>query len=198
MKYLIYAVFVLLLTAFSDEVFANKDKSCEGVFNEVMRTKLNQELLTALAQGDMKKSLLVLSAGADVSAKDEHGNTALHWALKSKLMPVAHFLIARGADMNARDEHNNTALILAGFIGFSPTVQLMLRSQSIDLNATNQEGLTALMYAAWLGNRPIVKMLKDSGADVSIKSNKGWTAWRLAVWEGHTKLAHDLLKPSAK
>ena len=45
-----------------------------------------------------------------------------------------------------------------------------------DLHATQNSCETALHGAAWLGHLDIVKLLLQSGADLHMKDNFGWTA----------------------
>jgi uncharacterized protein len=45
-----------------------------------------------------------------------------------------------------------------------------------DPNARNEEGMTALMLAANLGNLEMVQALIDSGADVNVTDERGFTA----------------------
>src|SRR5208282_1549627 len=55
----------------------------------------------------------LLSAGADVSGKDENGNTPLHWASHFNNLEAAELLIKSGAQRNARDNAGETPLDLA-------------------------------------------------------------------------------------
>lgn len=73
------------------------------------------------------ETVALLAAGADATARDGHGRTALMWALQQSTeadldptfgpsqvsaatMGVAKALIAAGADANARDDQGKTAL----------------------------------------------------------------------------------------
>lgn len=46
-------------------------------------TKLNQELLYATAEGNLKKVKELLNKGADVNTQDSMGNTPLHLIVKA-------------------------------------------------------------------------------------------------------------------
>jgi hypothetical protein len=52
----------------------------------------------------------LLSAGADVNARDEPGNTALIYACAHGTFPVVQELLRFGAKVNMRDKHRVTAL----------------------------------------------------------------------------------------
>ncbi|KAG7387050.1 hypothetical protein PHYBOEH_008372 [Phytophthora boehmeriae] len=55
---------------------------------------------------------LLIYLGADMTAMDESGYTALHYAVSSKNNMVS-LLLEHGADVNATDKDHNTALHLA-------------------------------------------------------------------------------------
>ena len=63
----------------------------------------SQPLKTAVTWGDLTPVKLLLDAGADVDAKHEGGDTALHHALRMSHFSVARLLLSRGADQSIRN-----------------------------------------------------------------------------------------------
>src|SRR5262249_15829641 len=55
----------------------------------------------------------IISKGADLNSKDNHGNTPLMHAATYGNVPAAKLLISKGADVNAKDERGRTALTIA-------------------------------------------------------------------------------------
>lgn len=74
--------------------------------------------------------------GVDINAKDKHGYTPLHRAIRSDSLEVVKALIAAGADVNARAEDDFTPLHVAA-IGATPEVVKVLIAAGADVNAEN-------------------------------------------------------------
>ena len=54
----------------------------------------------------------LIEKGADVNAKDEDEETALHLASEEGHLEIVQYLIEKGADINAKDCYGQTALYL--------------------------------------------------------------------------------------
>lgn len=70
-------------------------------------------------------------AGADVTARDAHGNTPLHLAASRGYEPLCDLLMARGADAHALSDDKSTPAMLAIARGF-PELGAKLAAISID------------------------------------------------------------------
>jgi len=70
-------------------------------------------------------------AGADVTARDAHGNTPLHLAASRGYEALCDLLIARGADAHARSADKATPAMLAIARGF-PELGAKLAAMSVD------------------------------------------------------------------
>lgn len=122
----------------------------------------------------------LIELGAELDARDDKGQTALHIAAVNGNATVCQLLLDRGADVNARDENNQTALHRLA-------------------NAPES------MVYPWL---EVVNVLLASGADVTLRDENGATAgdyiraadnsfrslrlypdtaeWSRIVYDGHT------------
>lgn len=128
---------------------------------------------------------LLVAAGEDVHAADDHGYTALHCAV----LGYAHTpsdehwwnassdgadetatraLLNHGADPNAAGSNGMTPLSLAlqSDYGAEPCIAALLAAGA-DLEKTGPVGITPLMRAAYRGRVENLRLLLAHGADVS-------------------------------
>jgi hypothetical protein len=71
------------------------------------------ELVTAIRYGDRATIHSLLQHGGDVNARDDRGNTPLHWATLENDLPAARLLLEHGAAVNATNRVGATPLLYA-------------------------------------------------------------------------------------
>ncbi len=148
----------------------NKDKSLVNVRGLGGATPL---MLAAL-HGNEDLVRLLLDQGADPSARNGAGATALMWAAGD--IGKVRLLLASGAQVNVASEDGKTPLMIAArHEGASAIVRLLLE-KSADVNAKDIQGGTALMQAATAGDVETLKVLIANGADINAKATSGATA----------------------
>jgi ankyrin repeat protein len=86
----------------------------------------------AATRGDLPAVLELLRAGADVDARDRHGQTALMLAAHRGHREVVEALAGAGANLNVAAKYNLTALMLAIVAGH-PAVARTLVEAGADL-----------------------------------------------------------------
>jgi ankyrin repeat protein len=161
-----------------------------------------------------------------VDAKDQKGQTALHYAAKAGQIAVAKLLIANGADFNAGEwtplqeaayySKEMVELLLAKGSNINAgkwtalhsaldaerfDIVELLVAKGADVNIRDGKGRTPLHIASWYAaskNPKIVELLLFKGADINAKDNNGKTALSYATENGHTKIVELLLKHGAK
>ena len=100
------------------------------------------DLHDAAASGDQARVKEALKAGADVNAKNKHGNTLLHFMAKPHARPkIAKVLLDDGAEVNAKNKHGATPLHLALKRGHAVEARMLLNAGA-DLNAKDKDGRT--------------------------------------------------------
>jgi len=143
---------------------------------------LNEQLLTAVEQGDLARVQALLRQGASVNASTRSGLTALTVALTRGQDEIALLLIAHGASLYARDrtgylrEMNpgNSPAYYAAVYGRTRVLQAML-DRGISPNQRDRNGRTLLMLAAENRHRDTVRLLLARGADPNARSTLGET-----------------------
>ena len=115
-------------------------------------------------------------------------NKALLLASASGKSNQVTALLAAGADVKARNDQGETALMLAcGRRGYVVSVETAvaiakaLLAAGAEVNAKDAAGYTALMHAcSTIDNGEVIELLLDNGADITVVSEGGNTAYDLA------------------
>lgn len=145
-------------------------------------------------KGELKA---LLDSGLDVNSRDRGGRIALHLAAKQGQAELARYLLSRGADINARDALGRTPLMLAvgpSDLKLSSDDYAPLGSFWTARPCGDEEGGTASRYETgwptWYSiaerRRPLIRLLLDSGADLTAADNLGLTVFDHAVRGGLT------------
>ncbi len=101
--------------------------------------------------------------GVDINAKDKHGYTPLHRAIRSDSLEVVKALITAGVGVNAKSK-----------LGFFNNYKQSLYYAN---------GFTPLHFAAYTSATPeVVKVLIAAGADVNAKAGDGRTPLQVAAY----------------
>ena len=147
----------------------------------------------AIKYGRKEKLLALFDRIADVNARDEIGNTPLHWAAFNGYNETVAILLDNDADISARDKYDNTALYKAAENGHTETVVTLIERGGADVNAKNYQHLTPLLVAARNGHKETVIALLDSGADANATTVSGDTAIHLSSSNNHKETILTLL-----
>ena len=139
-----------------------------------------------------------LAAGVDVNARDDHGNTPLHYLVGTNrpnyfASTLIGVFVGAGADVNARSS-GRVALHGASSIAANDVASALLDAGA-DLDASDESGRTAL-HRAVLARRdpvPIVSLLVGAGASVDAVDDDGRTPLHLALDRGTRGVVERLL-----
>jgi len=129
----------------------------------------------------------LLSAGANVNARDSFRDSALHYNLKNHYYTaqeinfaeteiITDTLIRAGALVNATNDGGETPLFNAACMNENlGSVRLLLKA-GVDVDVKNDEGQTALMKAVLSNSGKVVEELLNAGANVNVQDDEGLTA----------------------
>ena len=172
---------------------------------------LGGEIHTAAMRGDVEKVKVLLAADpALVSATDNSGWTALHFAARNGHLDVAKLLLANKADVNAKAGIGMTPLEVS--LAFSDSarpgartadtnheaIAELLLAHGAEVPSRSNVGLTALHYAASAGFTNVIKELLDRHANVNVRDNSGRTPLDLAAQHGRLDVVELLVAGGAK
>lgn len=137
---------------------------------------------------------LLLRAGADVNAANDHGVTPLSLACENAHAAIAARLLKGGANPNAvLPVQGETVLMTAALSGNVEIVTMLLdRGAEVDARTT-RSGQTALMWAISQNHRDVVGRLIERGADVRARSGSGFTPMLFAAQQGNIEIARMLM-----
>jgi ankyrin repeat protein len=120
----------------------------------------------------------------DINGVDNNGWTALHYAIGGTNYVInARYLLEKGADPTIADKEGSTPLHMAASRAKEiETISLILTdNKQVDSNHRNVYGETALHVAIKAKNVITARYLLESGADPTIRDNKGLTPFHLAA-----------------
>nr|XP_006820698.1 PREDICTED: uncharacterized protein LOC102803898 [Saccoglossus kowalevskii] len=123
---------------------------------------------------------MILDAGPALNCTTNRGETALHYAANRGSSVSLRILLDRGSDPNVQDLRGQTALfkVSAEKLSIPDTISCakILIKYKANVNTANKQGLTPLHIASKYGKQSLMKLLIDSGADVSLVDSQNRTA----------------------
>lgn len=154
-------------------------------------------LVDAVKMGNVVAVRALIEGGTDVTQRDPHGTTALHWAVHRDDLELADLLLRHGARVDAANRYGVLPLYLASVNGNAAVVEKLLEAGA-DPDSALPSGETALMTAARTGDAATLKVLLAHGADVSAREGwKGQTALMWAAAENNAQAAALLIEARA-
>jgi uncharacterized protein len=125
----------------------------------------------AVRGDDLELAEMLIANGANVTAANREGVTALQLASINGSAPMLQKLLKAGADPNTPlDQFQDTALMMAARTGKTDAVRVLLETGAKVNVAESWGGTTPLMWAAAERHAEAVKVLIDAGADVNART----------------------------
>ncbi|MEP6636434.1 MAG: ankyrin repeat domain-containing protein [Acidobacteriota bacterium] len=139
---------------------------------------------------------LLLSAGANVNAKNAEGETALMMLDDDATSDLVWDLLNAGADVNLKNNTGATALMQAAVFNNLEALKALLDGGA-EVNAKDKEGRTSLMLAAAEGFVNNVRTLVFAGADINAMDEEDKDALAYAVESNHAAVVRFLKSKGA-
>jgi ankyrin repeat protein len=161
-----------------------------GVSPNLIQKERGETGLMVAVREDSKKvfNVLLSARGVDLNTRARNGDTALMIASYKGDVPMVKALLDKEAEPN---NTGWTALHYAAAIGNDEIVQMLLDASAY-IDAGSPNNTTPIMMAARAGKILTVKLLLDSGADVTLKNDVGMNAIDLAKKFDHNDIADGL------
>ncbi|MCD4785141.1 MAG: ankyrin repeat domain-containing protein [Candidatus Eremiobacteraeota bacterium] len=134
----------------------------------------------AAIKGNGEIIMLILSAGADVNAKDKSGITPLGYSINWGKNNVTMILVKNKADVNMGNGIiGETPLHRAAAKGNNQVIMLLIDHGAV-IDSRTKSDATPLAFAVIKGKKEAALVLLKKGADVNAKDNKGTAPIHLA------------------
>src|SRR5262245_34304671 len=144
-------------------------------------------LVLASASGQTDFAIHVLDKGADPNAKDQHGATAMHYAILKGLTSLNGTSRANYSLYLYRPALKELITALLKHKA-DPNVRLMTSASltgvydaGVRRDSESAAGATPYLLAAAAPDAEMMRILKDAGADPTVKSNSGLNAVMVAA-----------------
>ncbi len=145
---------------------------------------------------------LLVENGIDINMANDRGNTPVMLIAKIDNIEILQYLIDNGAKLDDLDEYGKNLLHLQ-CESLKPNLEIvkLLLSLGIDKNHQDNKGITPLMlsfrgkdYSTYLvKHNEITFHIIDSGCDLNLSENNGYTILHLVVRKGNKELLEKLL-----
>ena len=157
------------------------------------RINLDKLLLEASQAQKAETIGFLLDKGANATAKNRLGETALHFVAGWGHRDLLALLISMGADPNAVTNYYGQApLHVAAQYGNVPAAATLV-DEGAQMVAPGTEWITPLHFAAMRGHSKMVEFLLSENAYVGARACNGDTALHRAAQMGHDELCGLLI-----
>jgi ankyrin repeat protein len=168
------------LTALSQAIKLHNNKLAEfllkkgaNIYNHDPALLDAGPLFRAIEENNMTAIEMLCDHGADLTVKNQSGQTPMIFSAKNKYDDICMYLSLRTKDINEEDEHGlNAVFIMIQRNELDRCKQLLRRGANI--NYENKKGTTAIHFA--IDNRlpeKTVRFLIDFGANIHFEDQEG-------------------------
>ncbi|XP_076285654.1 uncharacterized protein LOC143211676 [Lasioglossum baleicum] len=152
-------------------------------YKAVMYEIKKQKLFEAIGRNNIGDVKELINHGVSINAKNNKGQTPLHYAAKSDKLEVVKYLIEeKGANVNVKDNNGQTPLHSAVDHGKLEVVRYLIEEKNANINVKDNNGQTPLHSAAKSDKLEVIKyLIEEKAANVNVKDNNGQTTLHTAA-----------------
>ena len=161
------------------------------------QARLNEQLIKAAWDNDLRRARALIAEGADVNAKDNTVQSAYLISTSEGYLELLDLTLKHRTDVDSKDSFNGTGLIRAADRGHADIAGRLVQAD-IKINHINNLGWTALHEAIILGDGSrryvdTVRVLVAAGADLQLPSQRDQISpLQHATSKGHNEIAKAL------
>lgn len=153
----------------------------------------------AAANGHLCTVNAIMFSGRNVllNARDELGQTPLHYTARKKYVAVTVKLLRAEADPNIRSNNGMSPIDIAVIEGQQKTLEAMIQ-HGADVTDADNIGQTPLHHAAQHGNAEAAGTLINAGADPVARNSQDLSPLDIATTNGKLEVVITLIRHSDK
>ncbi|KAL8580592.1 hypothetical protein ACOMHN_046795 [Nucella lapillus] len=167
-----------------------------GAYGAYSREEVDNALIRAAINGNVRCVSLLLDWNADCDAEDMDGDTPLMLAACNNHLEVVKLLIRAGCGVNRTSDRHRTALHMAAWVGNVQICRLLLKAGA-DLMVQEMYGDTPLMLAAHRSPDVASLLTREGRQVINMKNESGDSALGCATKSGHLQCVRDLVEAGA-
>ena len=137
---------------------------------------------------------LIKKHNFDVDIANNYGCTALHESAKNGSYELIKFFIDKKTNDLLKRKDEEKCLLIAAANGNSNLCKTLTEKQDFNACLTDHDRWTVLHHSATSGSLELIKFFIDKGADILLKTKKGWNCLHIAAANGHLNLCKTLIK----
>ncbi|KAI2667619.1 Transient receptor potential cation channel subfamily A member 1 [Labeo rohita] len=137
--------------------------------------------------------IVQITGQQELNARDEEGNTPLHWAVQKDQPGSCSVLLTLGADPNILNNSQQSPLHMAVSLGKNFVLEQLVSHKQTDVNLEGDLGNTPVILAASLDNHEALVILYKHGAKFCRQNKLGHFPIHAAAFAGATKSLEVIL-----
>ncbi|KAI3445838.1 hypothetical protein Pfo_002503 [Paulownia fortunei] len=176
---------------------SNEHKPSNGNPNEIHII----DVFSASAYGDFDKLRKFVENdgnGGEVNAKDNAGQTALHWAAVRGSIAAADVLLQNGARVEVADINGYRAVHVAAQYGQTAFLNYIVAKYHADFDVPDNDGRSPLHWAAYKGFADTIRLLLFRDACQGRQDKEGCTPLHWAALRGNVEACSVLAHAGSK